>query len=383
MISYKYKLYRTRKTKHLDKMFREACFVWNHALALQKRYYRLYHKYIGIGKMKAHFAKRIHRHLLHSQTTQEILERLDTSYQRFFKHLAKRPPKFRKAKDLNSFLFKQGGYSLNGNVLTINSIGKRFKFSLSRPYDGRIKELTVKRSHLGEYYIVMVLDKAPQSLGKSRNGASVGIDFGLRKYLTISDGQTVDNPQFLKSGLRQLQRKSRNLSKCVPGSHNSERKRLELNRLHEKVVNRRSDFQWKFAHQLCRQYDTIFLEDLSLVPMFSTYRWGRKMADLAHGEFVQKLQYVATKYGVTVHKIDREFPSSQTCTCGHVYQDLRLQDYVWTCPQCGAVHDRDRLAADNILRQGIAELESARKTPATERKKVRTRYYSRISRLQA
>jgi putative transposase len=107
------------------------------------------------------------------------------------------------------------------------------------------------------------------------------------------------------------------------------------------------------------------------------------MADLAHGEFVQKLQYVATKYGVTVHKIDREFPSSQTCTCGHVYQDLRLQDYVWTCPQCGAVHDRDILAADNILRQGIAELESARKSPATGRKRVRTRYYSRISCLQA
>ena len=383
MISYNYKLYRTPKTKHLDKMLREACFVWNHALAMQQRYYRLYHKYIGIGKMKAHFVKRIHRHLLHSQTTQEILERLDTSYQRFFKHLAKRPPKFRKAKDFNSFLFKQGGYSLYGNVLTINSIGKRFKFSLSRPYEGKIKTLTVKRSHIGEYYIVMVLDKAPQSLGKTLKGASVGIDFGMRKYLTISDGQIVDNPQFLKSGLRQLQRKSRNLSKCVPGSHNSERKRLELNRLHEKVVNRRSDFQWKLAHQLCRQYDAIFLEDISLVPMFSTYRWGRKMADLAHGEFVQKLQYVATKYRVTVHKIDREFPSSQTCTCGHVYQDLRLQDYVWTCPQCGTAHDRDRLAAGNILRQGIVELESARKTPPPKKAKVQTRSHPKISRLQA
>jgi putative transposase len=333
--------------------------------------------------MQKHFAKRINRCLLHSQTTQEILERLDTSYQRFFKHLAKRPPKFRKAKDFNSFLFKQGGYSLNGNVLTINNIGKRFKFSLSRPYEGKVKTLTVKRSHIGEFYIVMVLDKAPVAIRKSHNGASVGIDFGLRKYLTISDGQTVDNPQFLKSGLRQLQRKSRNLSKCVPGSHNRERKRLELNRLHEKVVNRRGDFQWKLSHQLCRQYDTIFLEDLSLVPMFSTYRWGRKMSDLAHGEFVQKLQYVATKYGVIVHKIDRDFPSSQTCTCGHIYKDLRLQDYVWTCPQCGVVHDRDRLAAGNIIRQGIAELESARKTPPPEKAKVQTRLHPRISRLQA
>ena len=95
MISYKYKLYRTDKTKHLDKMLREASFVWNHALALQKRYYQIYHKYIGIGRMKAHFVKHIGRCLLHSQTVQEILERLDGAYMRFFKHLAVRPPKFK------------------------------------------------------------------------------------------------------------------------------------------------------------------------------------------------------------------------------------------------------------------------------------------------
>ena len=70
MIAYKYKLYRTDKTKHLDKMLREACFVWNHALALQKRYYKIYHKYIGIGRIKAHFVKHIGRCLLHSQTVQ-------------------------------------------------------------------------------------------------------------------------------------------------------------------------------------------------------------------------------------------------------------------------------------------------------------------------
>ena len=108
MIAYKYKLYRTPKTKHLDKMLREACFVWNHALALQKRYYRLYHKYIGATRMQKHFAKRISRCLLHSQTTQEILQRLDTSYQRFFKHLAKRPPKFPQGKGFHLYPVQAG-----------------------------------------------------------------------------------------------------------------------------------------------------------------------------------------------------------------------------------------------------------------------------------
>ena len=158
MISYKYKLYRTDKTKHLDKMLREASFVWNHALALQKRYYQIYHKYIGIGRMKAHFVKHIGRCLLHSQTVQEILERLDGAYMRFFKHLAVRPPKFKKAKHFSSFLFKQGGFKLDGNKIRINKISKTYKFSLSREYQGKVKTVKFKRSPLGEYYIIVTTD---------------------------------------------------------------------------------------------------------------------------------------------------------------------------------------------------------------------------------
>lgn len=96
MITYKYNIYHSKKTKYLDKMLRECCFVWNHALSIQRRYYKLFGKYISIGKMKKHFAKRIKRNLLHSQTTQEILERLDESYNRFFKRKSKRPPKFKR-----------------------------------------------------------------------------------------------------------------------------------------------------------------------------------------------------------------------------------------------------------------------------------------------
>lgn len=136
MISYKYNIYHSKKTKYLDKMLRECCFVWNHALALQRRYHKLFGKYISVGKMKKHFTKRIKRNLLHSQTVQEILERLDESYNRFFKKLAKRPPKFKSPEKFNSFVFKQGGFTLNGNCLTINKGKKRFKFSYSKVYEG-------------------------------------------------------------------------------------------------------------------------------------------------------------------------------------------------------------------------------------------------------
>ena len=115
------------------------------------------------------------------------------------------------------------------------------------------------------------------------------------------------------------------------------------------------------AHELCKRYDLICLEDLNLEGM--TRRWGRKMSDLAHGDFVVKLEHVAKKYGVQVHKIDRFFPSSRLCTCGYKNDKLSLVDRIWTCPSCGAVHPRDLFAAENILRQGIAELGSGSKSP--------------------
>lgn len=358
-------------------MLREASFVWNHALALQKRYYRMFNKYISVYAMQKHFAKRIKRNLLHAHTTQELLQRLDESYKRFFNRLAKRPPKFKKAKDFTSFVFKSsGGFTLNGNVVTINRIKKRFKFSYSRPYDGKVKRVVFKRSKLGEYYLIITTDAELKAYGKTHNGASVGIDFGLKAYMVMSDGTTVENPQFLKSDLDNVRRKSRSLSKCKKGSNNRERRRKEVCREFESITNKRSDFQWKLAHELCRKYDYIFLEDLSLLGM--TRIWGRKMSDLAHAEFVSKLECVARKYGVTVHKIDRFYPSSKTCECGCVNKNLSLKDREWVCPECGKVNDRDLNAAENILRRGISELWSGSKTVPDTASRVCTQESNRL-----
>lgn len=363
MISYKYKLYRNKNTKYIDSMLREACFVWNHTLALQKRYYKVFGKYVDKNRLQKHFAKRIKRNLLHSQTTQEIIERVDTAYQRFFKKLAKRPPKFKRHTQFSSFKYKQGGFSINGNTICLNTIKRVFKFSKSREYDGKLKTVTIKRTPIGEYYLVLVTDASPKEYRKTHNGASVGVDFGLKTYLYLSTGERVENPLFLKHSLSELKRKSRKLSKAKLGSNNRNKARLSLNRTHEKVANTRNDFQWKLAHDLCRNYDFIFLEDLSLSGM--TRLWGRKMNDMAHGAFVEKLIQVAKKYGVTVHKIDRWYASSKTCNCGDVNEELKLSDRVWTCAKCGEVHQRDLHAANNILRKGISELWSEGKTDSS------------------
>ena len=356
MITYKYKLYKSKRNKVINTLLKEACFVWNHCLAIQKRYYSLFGKYVNANRMKTHFAKRYKMNTMHSQSVQEVIERLDLAYKRFFERKAKRPPKFKKAGEFSSIVYKQGGFVLKGNMFKINKTGKTFRFSLSRPVKGEVKRLSVKKSHVGDYYLTVVTDADPKRYRKTHNGASVGIDFGLKTYMTLSNGCKVDNPEFLKHNLTKLKKASKKLSKAQRGSNNRKRRKAELNRCYEKVCNSRSDWQWKLAHKICRQYDNIFVEDLSLTGMCC--RWGRKMHDLAHGEFVNILKCVADKYGCTVHKIDRYYPSSKTCTCGYVNDGLKLSDREWTCPVCGERHDRDILAACNILRRGIDELGS-------------------------
>lgn len=333
---------------------------------MQKRYYKIYGKYIAKERMQRHMAKVWHRRFLGSQSLQEVCERLDKAYRSFFNCASKRPPKFKSPKDFSSFVLKQSGYKfLEGNKLSI-TFGKSnkvvFKYSMSRDIEGSVKRLCVKRTPLGEFFICVLTDADVERCGKTHNGASAGVDFGLKTYMTLSDGTVFENPQFLKKDLRKLKALSAKLSRAKKGSNNREHARLTLCRVHEDICNKRRDFQWCLAHEMCRRYDRIFLEDLNMRGM--TKLWGHKMNDLAHGEFVLILQYLATKYGCDVVKIDRYFPSSKLCDCGYKNDALRLSNREWVCPHCGAIHNRDLHAAQNILREGIRESESACKTTA-------------------
>lgn len=384
MIVYKYKLYTTKRSKHIDAMLREASWVWNHALAVQKRYYRMYRKYIDVVQMQKKWAQWYGKsNLLNSHAIQDVLQRLDKSYMQFFNRQQKRLPKFKNQTQFSSIVFKRAvGYTLNGNTLTINKVKCRYKFSLSRPYEGKgtIKRIVIKRTSLGEYFLYIYIDAKPEPIGKSHNGASVGIDFGLKNYLTLSNGERIQSPLYFKRALFLKRKADRELAKkkrCGSGYKAALKKK---NCIEELVTNRRDNWQWEIAHDLCRRFDNICIEDLSLDAMKKKTNWGRKMEDLAHGKFLRKLEYLALRYGVRVKKIDRFFPSSKLCDCGHIYKPLLLHDREWTCPACGLHHDRDLHAANNILRQGIASLGCPSKTQKPVKTTVRGRKRPRIPR---
>ena len=351
----------------LEHMMREAAFVWNHALALQKRYHSLAVRfgwertYINSVRMQKHFAKRVARTRLDAQTVQELLQRQDASFRLFFKRVTRRPPKFRRAEEFTSFVFKQTGFKLYGNEFIVNKISKRFKFSKSREWEGKVKNVRVFRSR-GEWYILVVTDAEPMQRGKTHTGASAGIDFGLKTFMTFSDGTEIEAPQFYKRLLRKVRKWQRLLSKSTKGSNHYWAYRRQLNRVYTELADKRRDWFYQTANDICRKYEYLFVEDLSIAGMARMRHWGRKVNDLGWTGFLKTLEYVASKYGVTVHKIDRWYPSSKLCDCGYKNDALTLADREWVCPLCGTVHQRDAHAAQNILRRGIAELESICKT---------------------
>ena len=370
IVSYKYKLYRSKKNKELHSLINHAGWVWNHALALQKRYYRRYEKYIDVNKMQKHFAKLRRKNLawmlLNSQSVQEILQRQDKAYKKFFKKKQTRPPKFKKQKYFKSFLFKQTGYKLEGNKIIINSIKKTFKFSFSRAY-GSPRNIRIYRDRLGDIYLYIVSDMPLECVFKRRNNSkntnkAVGLDFGLKQYLTYSDkASPKQSPLFFKQSSKAIKKANRSFSRKQKNSNNRERARKHLCRVHKKVVNKRRDWQWKLAHELCKQYDFIAIEDLNIKAM--QRMWGRKISDLSHSSFVNILKHVAMKYGTIIHEIDRWYPSSKEChCCRNIKKELSLKDRTYICESCGYIEDRDTNAAKNIFRQGVAEYESISNT---------------------
>ena len=362
--TYKFKLYKTKRLKHLHRLINISADIYNHSIALHKRYYRLYHKSLNKFVLQKHITKlkRLSRYNswneLGSQAIQEITERIDKGYKKFFRHENKRPPTFKKKSKYKSFTLKgKVGYRLNGNTLTIN--GKKFKLWLSKEIDGAIKTLTVKRDNLGDFWLLISAEvENIKSNNHAASGKSVGIDFGLKTFLTLGGrhlGLTdyereIQSPLYFLKSIGKIRKLSRTLSRKKKGSNNRKKARLNLARLHRKVANQRNDFFHKLSNRLASEYEYVFVENLNLKAM--QMLWGRKVNDVSYGKFVNILSYKTS-----LALIDRFYPSSKTCyDCGYVKKDLCLKDRIWICPECGKIHHRDTNAADNIHRVGTSTL---------------------------
>ena len=219
--NYTYKLFSSKHHKALSSLITTANHTWNHIVALCHRYYRRYGKSVSEGQLKRHMAKMAKRDRymskLHSQSLQAICERYEDALKQAFKIKGRGLPHARRMFGKGSVLFKGNkGYVLeavgNKGVLRINKLGKnwKFRFKLTRQW-GEVRNITVKRDEDGYYYLTVCCNVPDERL--EREGyASIGMDFGMKTFLTLSDGTAVQIPDYHRKALAELKAADRSLS---------------------------------------------------------------------------------------------------------------------------------------------------------------------------
>ena len=362
MTTYKYKLQDQKNLIELGNLIDDCWHIHCHILKLIKRYWRIYKKYPHVYKVRKHLVKlkklkQYHWYDVPSVVSSDITDRIDLGYKKFFRYKKNGGrkvglPKFFKRENYSSMTWPQACYKIEKNRIFIGRPRKQkwYTFYKHRDYKGIIRTVTIKRDKCGDYFLTIVTDHVEkQSLPKT--GSSVGIDFGLKTFLTLSDGQQIESPRFFEQVSKDIRKAYKALSRKKKGSNNWYKALRILQRLYRKITRRRADWFWKLAKDLCKLFDIICIEDLNIDGMKRL--WGRKVSDYAFSNFVSILERQGNKFDKQIVKIDRFFPSTKLCSkCGHK-QQLTLGDRTWKCNSCDTNHDRDLNAAQNILMAGI------------------------------
>jgi putative transposase len=287
-----------------------------------------------------------------SVPTQQALRNLQTAFRNFFEKRA-RYPSFKKKEGRQTAEYTRSGFKFEiGNQrLLVAKLG-RLKVKWSRHVAIGPTTVTLIRKPSGRYFVSLVVNVAPAPLPDT--GQAVGIDFGVSRLATLSNGERIANPRHLNRYQRRMARLQKDLARKTKGSNRRRCCKQKLARVHEKITDSRKDAINKLAWSLVTRFDTIAVEDLNLRGMVKNHNLARSLSDAGIGIAIRILEAKAVMHGKTVVKIDRWFPSSKLCSaCGCLQSAMPLSIRQWTC-DCGTTHDRDENAAKNICTAGQA-----------------------------
>lgn len=307
---------------------------------------------------------------VYDRCLRQTLIDLLNAYDKFFK-LNKGYPKFKSKKDTKQScrfpndVFNRKNYVCNkikGNRITLITQLKSILFKCSKRDEiylnhnqKYIHSVTLIKTSTEKYYLSILIDYNIKQ--KYKLNTTIGLDLGIKDFIVDSNGNRYENKHFYKNQEKKLKKLQKQLNKKQRGSNNRNKTRIKLAKVHEKIRNQRLNYLHQITSKLVNENQIICIEDLNVKGMMSNNKLAKSIQELSLYEFRRQLEYKCKQYDRQLIIIDRFYPSSKTChNCGYIYKDLKLSQREWLCPYCKSLIDRDYNAAQNILDEGLKQI---------------------------
>jgi putative transposase len=349
--TYKYKLkLNTAQSSQIEQWIGTCRYIYNLALDTKIQSYQK-----GINVSKFDLMKQLTDlkevdwiKSVPSQSLQNVIERLDNAYQKFFSGGGF--PKWAKKGEYSSILFKSAKQTKTGFILPKIGYVSVFK---DRMPTGKVKTANLIKESNG-YFLSVTFSIQSENLYPTNENQVVGLDMGISYFLTDSNGNFVKNPRHTKKYEAKLKVKNRTLSRKKKGSVQFKKTKKELNRLHSKIANVRKDFLHKISLQYVKENYLIVCEDLKVKNMIKFGNLSKHIADVSWSMFFDQLSYKSKQYEKKFIQINPKFTSQKCNSCGHIAKENRKTQSEFECVSCGHQQNADINASINILGEGIA-----------------------------
>ena len=307
-----------------------------------------------------------------SYATNQPFLNLDKAFKKYFSDLKKGKvsyPKYKKKRE-NQGSYYIGGYQIeiqDNKYLKIPNLGL-VKMCEKLRFNGKINNVVISQKadkFFASFSMEITEDEYKRThKPKQSNNVIVGVDLGISNFATLSNGLQIKSPKPLDKLTRRIIRLSRQLNKKqhpktkgealkgVKKSNNYVKASLKVAKLHTKIANNQIDFLHKTTSVLVNNCNNICLETLQISNMLKNHRLAKSLSDVSLSKFNEILEYKAKYNGVSIHRADRFYPSSKTCShCGAIKSNLKLSDRTFKCNECGYTIDRDLNASINLAKQ--------------------------------